>query len=425
MADLIKTPPLEAIKKILRAAYPSESASNIAQLAQFIIQGKADLPFQLKWNQLESLIAEQKGSNKRAYIQKNSGGFHVFFRPEKSPQTETELREIFSRLHFPFSLDLSNPYIPIRNWISKRRLKAKDPVLSSPIVLIGNGPFEATEFEIFLRSYGISNVLLENQSWNLEYDGQCPLFVIGQTDFLSSAFLSLFMKEYVASSPREISLPLHNPLKWFQKYTNEFGEVVFYRSKALKHPIVMSQEMLMATLFVELKGFYGDWHQYFDSDWDQHRSQHPALKNIDNCLKRTKETEYFPWPKTDIKPSQKSLSKIDRDDGLLAHLGYRVGHNAERRSLRYGILDSAFRLSPIPNTFDFDYREEWGSAESGKRLRKLAETIAAFARNAKRKNNPALLKAIGDWESDLSWLKQTYYDGRFDRQFNWPDTVSF
>ena len=424
MADF-KQPSFEEIKKILRAACPSESVSNIAQLAQFILHGKAEIPFQLKWNELESLISEQKGANKRPYVQKKLSGFSLFFQPAKTPQIESELREIFNKLDPPFSLDLTNQYIAIRNWVSKRTLKAINPALSCPIVLLGNGPFEAGELDIFLRSYGLNHILLENQDWELARDGQSPLFVIGQSGFLSSAFLSLFMKEFVASIPRELSLPPHAPLKWFQKYSNNSGEVVFYRSQALKKPVVISQEMLMAAIFVDLRGFNGDWNRYFDGDWDHHRSQHPALKNIEKYLKRTKETEYFPWPKTDIKPSQNSLSKIDRDDGLLKHLGYRVGHNAERRSLRYGILDRAFRLSPIPPNFDFDYREEWGSPESGKRLRKLAETIAAFARNAKRKNNPSLLKAIGDWEADLSWLRQTYYDGRFDQQFDWPDTMSF
>ena len=54
------------------------------------------------------------------------------------------------------------------------------------------------------------------------------------------------------------------------------------------------------------------------------------------------------------------------------------------------------------------------------RLKKMAETIAALARNAKRRNNASLDQAIRDWEHDLSFLYHTYYVGHFG--FGWPST---
>jgi len=50
----------------------------------------------------------------------------------------------------------------------------------------------------------------------------------------------------------------------------------------------------------------------------------------------------------------------------------------------------------------------------------MAESIAAFCRNAKLRDSSSLAAAISDWEVDLVWLKQTYYDRKFHRVFNWP-----
>ncbi len=55
------------------------------------------------------------------------------------------------------------------------------------------------------------------------------------------------------------------------------------------------------------------------------------------------------------------------------------------------------------------------------RLRKTAESIAAFARNAKRKSDNALARAVSAWEADLAYLKKTFDDGRYD--FPWPKST--
>lgn len=68
-----------------------------------------------------------------------------------------------------------------------------------------------------------------------------------------------------------------------------------------------------------------------------------------------------------------------------------------------------------------DYMAEWGTEKSVIRLQKLADTIAASARNAKRRNNPPGA-AIEEWEADLDYLKHEYYTGRFD--FYWPSTYA-
>jgi hypothetical protein len=69
-----------------------------------------------------------------------------------------------------------------------------------------------------------------------------------------------------------------------------------------------------------------------------------------------------------------------------------------------------------------DNMAEWGAPSTGPRLRKMVESLAAFARNAKRRDARRLSVAIAEWESDLDYLKRTYYVGRYD--FVWPDTAA-
>jgi hypothetical protein len=56
---------------------------------------------------------------------------------------------------------------------------------------------------------------------------------------------------------------------------------------------------------------------------------------------------------------------------------------------------------------------------SAERLRKIANVIASNASNAYRKGPAPLTEAIGDWESDLSFLKRKYYVGAR-LAFEWP-----
>jgi len=50
----------------------------------------------------------------------------------------------------------------------------------------------------------------------------------------------------------------------------------------------------------------------------------------------------------------------------------------------------------------------------------MAEALAHFARNAKRRRNSNLADAIQQWEADMSFLRSSFYAGRFD--FPWPAT---
>jgi hypothetical protein len=108
--------------------------------------------------------------------------------------------------------------------------------------------------------------------------------------------------------------------------------------------------------------------------------------------------------------------------GLLSYAGYAVGANGKQELERHEILSRVFTMATIPRLESEAYVLSWGSARSAARLRKMAESIAAFCRNAKRKWTSDMDTATEEWESDLAWLKRTYYDGKFDGKFTWPRT---
>jgi hypothetical protein len=131
------------------------------------------------------------------------------------------------------------------------------------------------------------------------------------------------------------------------------------------------------------------------------------------------EEEYFKWPSTDAPAAKYGFkgNAFSYKDGLLSYVGYNVGNDGERTVVRQKILDCVFH-NVLPNVESMDYMKEWGSPKSTSRLKKLAEALAAFTRNAKRNYNADYSQAIEDWQHDLDYLYHEYYVGHF--HFDWP-----
>lgn len=132
--------------------------------------------------------------------------------------------------------------------------------------------------------------------------------------------------------------------------------------------------------------------------------------------------EYFKWPTTDAPGGGSGLSTQGwPTDGLLTFLGYHVGRtNGLEPSLRRSILVQIFQSS-LPPFHSPDYMAQWAQPRSAMRLKKLADSIASFARNCKRRHNPLLDEAVSDWENDLGFLFDEFYVGYF--HFAWPSTL--
>ena len=136
--------------------------------------------------------------------------------------------------------------------------------------------------------------------------------------------------------------------------------------------------------------------------------------------RRSAKGTWFSWPATDTQPSDQKLGDVDwPQEGMLSYLGYHVGEKQPTpRKIRQRILEYAFECD-LPPINGLAYFAAWGEPKTANRLYKLANTLAAFTRNAKRKD-ASTSKAVNDWKSDLHFLHKKYYVDLF--QFEWPDT---
>jgi len=128
---------------------------------------------------------------------------------------------------------------------------------------------------------------------------------------------------------------------------------------------------------------------------------------------------YFDWPSTDAPASTSGFSgnHWHYKEGLLSFVGYRVGRNGADKQVRQRILDCVFH-NDLPQVDSADYMRQWDKPKSAARLQKMAESLAAFTRNAKRKSLCDYRDAVADWELDLTYLFRKYYCGHFG--FAWP-----
>jgi hypothetical protein len=131
--------------------------------------------------------------------------------------------------------------------------------------------------------------------------------------------------------------------------------------------------------------------------------------------------DYFEWPSTAARPGNGGMSFAEwHEEGVLSYIGYHVGtNNGATDGVRRQILDFAF-TDTLPPVNSMAYIRDWAPPASAARLERLANELARFARNAKRKRTADMSSAIADWEADLRYLHRKYYVGKFG--FGWPLT---
>lgn len=141
-------------------------------------------------------------------------------------------------------------------------------------------------------------------------------------------------------------------------------------------------------------------------------------------IKLPDDANYFRWPDTDVinKARNAEALNIDAEDaGVLSILGYNVQLNGPTDAERRRVLDGLFNGNiQMPRSLPEQYVVQWGDTRSVTRLRKMACSIASFARQHKRKRN-ASVQAIGKWQNDLAYLRRQYYEP-FSSHFDWPAT---
>jgi hypothetical protein len=131
------------------------------------------------------------------------------------------------------------------------------------------------------------------------------------------------------------------------------------------------------------------------------------------------------WPGTEPIPNYGNGSDGDfgPDKSPLHRLGYSVGQTGRTRAERRKLLRQAYEMdrSSLPGDYPRNYIEKWGPAESGKRLKRIADHLAANCRSFKNNRGGNYETAIDQWEADLDWLRRTFFTPTT-YGFQWPGT---
>lgn len=149
---------------------------------------------------------------------------------------------------------------------------------------------------------------------------------------------------------------------------------------------------------------------------------HPVLE----YLLYEYDTGYFDWPRMQVSPGEESdfdaeLSK----EGMLGAMGYHVGKRGKPVEERRRLLQQLYELpiSQLPRIQNIESLNKFlaSSPRSSERLRLIAWNIQINWLKFIRNDSVKFHQSIKDYESDLKWLKEEFYD-RYSYRFDWPDT---
>jgi hypothetical protein len=126
----------------------------------------------------------------------------------------------------------------------------------------------------------------------------------------------------------------------------------------------------------------------------------------------------FPWPDTTFEddPPATLGEGFDGEDASspLYKMGYSVAQQAALNTVtRRTLLGVAYAEENLPWCISDEYMEDWGDANSRKRLRRIAWHLHLMAKRFRRH-----AEAVSRWKADLDWLKQNYYKPI--HRFRWP-----
>lgn len=129
------------------------------------------------------------------------------------------------------------------------------------------------------------------------------------------------------------------------------------------------------------------------------------------------------WPIVNMPPDGTSIGPFNaefRGFSALKMFGYTVGKTDGWTSAKRQKFLGAFMESKLPAEVQEIFGDEYGAPLSSQRLRKMANVIASNASNFYRNDAARYAVAIDDWEEDLQFLKNKYYEGMGLKFQPWP-----
>jgi hypothetical protein len=95
------------------------------------------------------------------------------------------------------------------------------------------------------------------------------------------------------------------------------------------------------------------------------------------------------------------------EKGMLATLGYRVGSNGEKTSIRHRILRYIVE-GELPVVASIGYTREWGIPNSSQRRHKLIRVLESQLTNPGNTGRVNMEKAMIEWNEDMVWIENTF-----------------
>lgn len=262
-----------------------------------------------------------------------------------------------------------------------------------------------TSVDTILESSAVSSFMDNKKGSERRYLLSKSYSVIGHNPFAHETVCDIFtaLGLKMVPSGKDTDIAVCGRDGWTAEELDELIE-----SRIERQLRIYSQEMFVAYL---LTG--SDPLMARESAINEFRTGHRLLEHVSQG--------WHNWVNCDVLPSWRQIALWPGYDkrSPLHELGYAVGNNGKPTNDRRQILHRAYK-ERLPDTGDSVYMAKWGEPNSATRLHKIAENIAAYCRNAKRKHG-SYEQAIHDWEQDLEWLRRTYYRGVM--KFQWPDTV--
>lgn len=142
-----------------------------------------------------------------------------------------------------------------------------------------------------------------------------------------------------------------------------------------------------------------------------------TLHDLDVFIKIPKMSDTFNWPNLEI--VNRYLNKFNdswNEQSPLTRLEYHVGiSSALSKNEREEKLKYAFRFASIE-----ELGEQWGLKGTPTRLKYISNHIANQIKLFRRHKYRNMDVAISQWEEDLNYLKEEFYDDKCAVKFVWP-----
>lgn len=220
-------------------------------------------------------------------------------------------------------------------------------------------------------------------------------------------------KSNTRKQPKQTARPWDTPPSQNPLHPNPQSEKVLELIPTMPMPKLVK-------LWQNCIGYLAD--EQYKSRWDLSRRVIDAI-NLEwerRQIELPLDDDYFEWPDITAFDGDGSITGGWLKEGLLVFMGYHVGNTrGVSTNKRHRILTEVFN-GAVPPVFPRSYVESWSTAASSHRLKKMAETLASFVRNAKRRRDSRFETAIDQWTIDLEYLYAEYYVGKF--HFSWPRT---